>query len=76
MPKVNYVGDMPPPVAERPRCVGCGEPRKPYYQHDWDTFYMETREKFWDGEYQGYGHFCTMRCATRFANKVVEDAQS
>lgn len=26
----------------------------------------------WDGTYHGYGHFCTLSCACRWANNAVE----
>ena len=54
-----------PKVKDRPVCPGCGEPRE--------------IEDMTDGnwKYTGYGFFCTLRCATGFANrqirKILED---
>jgi hypothetical protein len=65
-----------PPMAERPRCPQCQRPLAPY----WYTVERSTKgtpdqwyERMeWRGEYRGYGHFCTTRCAVHYANDAVE----
>lgn len=51
-----------PPVKNRPYCAGCTKRRIPYIYYGGDTW-----------SYTGYGYFCTLRCATDYANKTVKE---
>lgn len=63
---------------QRPKCPGCGEPRKPWFfscDKDGDTrsnavLSRTTHKRFYG--WAGYGHFCTLRCATKWANAQIE----
>jgi hypothetical protein len=63
------------PVAERapaaPHCPGCGRAHKPRYneenREDSDTPVVRVF-----AGWHTYRHFCTMRCATRYANWMFE----
>jgi hypothetical protein len=63
------VGTPPPPIDSRPTCPGCSQPRRPLFFSIWDktpgNMHITGRE--WRGEYHGYGSFCTLRCATGYA---------
>lgn len=61
----------------RPRCVGCSKRREPWYvgcdEHGQHSSYFvasPTHRAFYD--WKGYGHFCTLRCATEWANRRVD----
>lgn len=57
-----------PPVAERPQCPGCSERLKPFYENFWEKGKGAPTSKAWSGRYQGYGEFCTLRCAKGYAS--------
>ena len=73
----------PPPIADRPKCPACGKRLKPFITYDleieeYDTppfgrghHTVQTNHR-WRGDYQGYGHFCTLRCGVRWANAVYD----
>lgn len=63
-----------PKMDARPRCAGCNARRRPYWVTiEYGSVARGTNTKLrWDGQYHGYGHFCTMRCALDFANRVAE----
>lgn len=63
------------PAPKAPECPGCGTPRKAKYstidaegKSSWQT----AVARVWSG-WTGYGHFCTQRCATAYANLVFEE---
>jgi hypothetical protein len=64
-----------PEKNDRPKCPNCGKPLRPYTSHDYERINLEqggfnhkrTRLE-WDGRYDSYGAFCTLRCAAAFAN--------
>jgi len=64
-----------PPMDERPRCAGCGKRMRPQVHH---TFHPEQKERvrYWTGRYDGYGAFCTLTCATHWANGTVRRAEA
>jgi hypothetical protein len=53
-----------PAMADRPVCPGCEKPRIIIKKSD--TQYT----------YEGYGFFCTLRCATDWANRLVRKRAS
>lgn len=57
----------------RPVCVMCKKPRIPWIdrESEW-AIKGKKKGKMIKWRYHGYGHFCTMTCATRFANKIVD----
>lgn len=61
--------------ARRPLCPGCGRQRIAvfdYYNEGGVHQYHRAdavRRRFYG--WKGYGHFCTMVCATAYANAVV-----
>jgi len=67
-------GDGPPPVEARPKCAGCGKPRVPrmvvvdFGKPGPDPIYTVE----WQRTYLGYGNFCTLRCARRFADAAFK----
>jgi hypothetical protein len=72
------IGNRPPPRVRRPVCAGCKKPRQPDFRPIVSTEAPESsigprgyNAKEWRGEYEGYGYFCTMRCAVTYANQVV-----
>jgi hypothetical protein len=64
------------PIAESapaaPHCPGCGDALKPIYgeesREDSDTPYVRV----FCG-WNAYGAFCTMRCATAYANRIYKE---
>ena len=70
-PKPN---PAPPPVSERPKCPVCGTPLRPYLEVSWKKvrtesgFHTEAERRWWNGAYDGYGAFCSLKCCERFAN--------
>lgn len=79
--KVQRQGQLPIvahalPVAERPRCFGCGMPRDAVYRTcnddgEWVPEDRATGRAF--SHWRGYGHFHSQDCATRYANWVAEN---
>ena len=68
------VGRQPPPKNKRPQCFGCGVRLQPTlhsqgYPPTHRTWFGATDDK--DGYYDGYGHFHSLTCAQRWANRVV-----
>lgn len=60
-----------PAPADRPKCPTCTQPLRPSYeiadrQGNARDGWITTEE--WRGRYRGYGAFCTLRCASTFAN--------
>lgn len=85
MKTARPVAKPPPPVEKRPRCPRCGKRLIPdmtgaEYIRDSGTFNEETNKRegdrytpaSWTGEYKGYGHFCTLRCGTAYANAIID----
>lgn len=70
MNQKEYVpGKEPPPIADRPVCQQCFEPLHPVIEGGDGAYAGETPEpRHWDGKYHGYGVFCSLKCAARFAN--------
>lgn len=58
--------DIVPETYNRPVCANCGKPRD-VMVHERDSAGIAVK---W--YYKGYGHFCTLRCASRYANRIVE----
>lgn len=66
-----------PEKGARPRCPGCNDPLRPrmkttVFYDDGPQGRSRRAESEWMGSYRGYGHFCTLRCCERYANKVFE----
>ena len=63
----------PPHIIKRPRCPGCGVKMKPFISTEtkWNAAKGEAIviSRAWTGEYHGYGAFCSLRCAARWANR-------
>ena len=59
-------GEQPPPPDKRPKCPQCAKTLRPRF---WEVQDEEVRR--WDG-YQSYGHFCSLRCCERYANRVYD----
>lgn len=67
--KEYATGKEPPPISERPVCQQCFEPMHPVIEGGDTDFAGEAFEpRHWDGKYHGYGVFCSLKCAARFAN--------
>jgi hypothetical protein len=72
----------PPPVKERPKCGYCGKPLQPLHKKEWKSWRVNTETGFtthghfldhgFQGDYHGYGNFCRLRCAARFANAAYK----
>ncbi len=63
-----------PPESERPVCAGCGKPRQISKEAEMTG---SSNPKDWSHQtgrwrYTGYGYFCTLRCATDYANRMVK----
>lgn len=81
--RIPFRGPTPPPVAQRPKCPGCGEPRRPEIVvvsqrverpcpiTGRPQLYHVAVAREWRGKYRGYGHFCRLRCAAEYANRVA-----
>jgi hypothetical protein len=70
-----------PLVADRPKCPQCKKPLRPW----WDTHAEEKHADgrpgrvtylVWNGKYDSYGAFCTLRCCERYANDVYRKLQA
>lgn len=68
----------PPAIKLRPRCPGCDktmgvwrtdQPLKKDAS-DWEKQNHSGNPQTW--KYRGYGYFCTLRCATDYANRIIE----
>ena len=70
----TYKGTLPPPVSERPKCENCAKPLRPSWQNT-ICFESKTEAKQWTGAYDSYGHFCTLRCGTQYANEMIDRNQ-
>lgn len=69
-----------PLVSDRPKCPQCSARLRPYWKlvadnHKGDVSQW-TRAERWDGTYHGYGAFCTLRCAARYANEVYQQLKA
>ena len=80
MSNKRVIGPKPPLGPKRPRCPGCQKALIPVFNRvsedgeGWGTpgvGFADLTWKIWTG-YAGYQHFCTMRCATAFANRVID----
>lgn len=60
----------PPAIADRPRCAECDKTRTPVIEHDYSLGSLHPKTIGWTGRYYGYGHFCTLRCCARYANRT------
>jgi 5'-3' exonuclease len=70
----TQVSEAPVP-STKPVCPGCGKKRSLEYARDYDTSEGWLNRKpgpitAW--KYKGYGYFCTLACATRYANNDIE----
>lgn len=64
-----------PKMDERPICPGCNERLQPMWNVvEYTSLAARTRGEpnkvRWDGSYHSYGSFCTLRCATAYANAI------
>jgi hypothetical protein len=62
----------PPPPAQRPRCPGCLKPRRPFVSQSFHASADVVQLAWKPGDWHGYGHFCTLNCAQRYANRRVD----
>ena len=75
-------GNPPPPVNERPLCYGCDKRRIPLMHHHWERtedgngYKAEPSYKSWDGQYEGSGHFHSLRCAHAWAERAIAGKMS
>ena len=75
--RLPIIGDPPPPKEDRPICVGCGCTRTPWFTWEWPrsedgTSYVgNPTGRLWNGHYEGYGNFHSMRCAVKWANTLL-----
>lgn len=67
-----------PVVAGRLKCKGCNKPRVVEIVRDmsgWQPGNMKKNSEYriigW--RYKGYGHFCTLTCATFWANRRIDN---
>ena len=69
-----------PPMLRRPRCPNCHRPLTPWYSEvdaNGDTWTGSKDRSAWTAVarvftgYDSRGHFCTLRCGTEFANRIV-----
>lgn len=66
------------PKCDRLKCHECKKPMpfiavtKKSSAPDIKVYMEESKQKTGEYYYGGYGFFCTMTCATRFANRVVK----
>lgn len=57
-----------PPVAKRPKCPQCQRRLKV----EADVKYTPDGHNYTGTySYRSYGHFCTLRCGTKYANRVI-----
>jgi hypothetical protein len=69
-----------PAVKDRLKCPGCNEPLTIIIDRDIPfnkIGHMETAKfpvKSW--WYRSYGHFCTLRCAAEFANRMIDNQKT
>ena len=62
----------------RPKCPGCGRRLKPTIYQTRDLSQRDgvnRQARYWSGHYDGYGAFCTLRCASAWANNVVQRSE-
>lgn len=59
----------PPPVKDRPLCPGCSRPLRPMLWGGYPLGMNQPPEpRYWDGTYQSYGRFCSLKCCQGYAN--------
>jgi hypothetical protein len=71
----DWTTEQNPLKKDRPICPQCKKPLIPWIDREepeWPRKKSTRRESIVKWKYRGYGHFCTMTCATRFANIVVD----
>lgn len=64
-----------PATSERPICPNCEKRLRPYWVRVSETGNSRDGYKVehkWDGQYHGYGAFCTLRCCERYSNRLVD----
>lgn len=74
------IGTLPPPVNERPTCAECGRPLVPTIHdvredsqlRDGVAYLGKRIGRRWTGRYDGYGHFCSLRHAAAWANRLLD----
>ena len=67
---------VPAPLnSMRPKCHWCARPLRPrYYRRDDEGirgYAIIATHRTWSGGYEGYGHFCTLRCGAAWANRAI-----
>lgn len=78
---VPFVGPAPPPVGQRPRCPNCRTELRPWIKTEerrvqtGQEFRMKAISRSWSTlGWRAYGHFCSLRCACDYANRVFTRA--